>query len=209
MVLSMIRGWYRGRTPKGCARTQRSSRRSPRRRSSRHLSLEPLESKLLLSADGLIESDTHLAERGTSEESLVQTTGASRTTAHLDGLANMDRTGIGPLAVASHRVTPSGFTARFTGSLDTQNLNLYDTQTNDQGPADVALVRHLPDGSCEDIPGSLVVDSDSATFIVTGGPLPAGDYTATLRGSSNGFKDLAGQILDGDGDGSPGGDYRF
>jgi hypothetical protein len=45
-------------------------------------------------------------------------------------------------------------------------------------------------------------------FIATGGLLPADTYTVTLRSAANGFKDLAfGQLLDGDSNGTAGGDY--
>jgi hypothetical protein len=52
------------------------------------------------------------------------------------------------------------------------------------------------------------VGPDSVTFIATGGPLPPDTYTVTLRSAANGFTDLAsGELLDGDGDGTPGGDF--
>ena len=53
----------------------------------------------------------------------------------------------------------------------------------------------------------LVVDGDTVTFIATGGPLSADDYTFTLRGAADGFKDLHGYALDGDNDGAAGGDF--
>jgi hypothetical protein len=44
-------------------------------------------------------------------------------------------------------------------------------------------------------------------FIRTGGPLVTDDYTLMLRSAADGFANAAGELLDGDNDGTPGGDY--
>ncbi|MCP5248369.1 MAG: tandem-95 repeat protein [Candidatus Accumulibacter sp.] len=49
--------------------------------------------------------------------------------------------------------------------------------------------------------------SDEITFIKTGGVLAPDSYSLTLRSAVSGFKDVAGELLDGDDDGTPGGDY--
>ena len=54
-----------------------------------------------------------------------------------------------------------------------------------------------------------MLDSDLAgfRFVKTGAPLSADTYTLTLRSETNGFIDTLGQRLDGDDDGSAGGNY--
>ena len=47
----------------------------------------------------------------------------------------------------------------------------------------------------------------SLTFLPTGGPLAPDTYTVTLRSAANGLRDTAGGLLDGDGDGTPGGNF--
>src|SRR5262249_41508061 len=59
------------------------------------------------------------------------------------------------------------------------------------------------------VTGSLVVrpDNRGLTFLRTGGLLPPDTYTVTLRSAANGFRTPAGTLLDGNGDGTPGGHY--
>ncbi len=99
--------------------------------------------------------------------------------------------------------SPSGFEARFSRPVDPADLSLYDVSTGAFGPADVTLVN----SSGNPVVGSLVTDTDSITFVATGGPLLADDYAVTLRSAANGFKDQVGELLDGDHNGSPGGDF--
>ena len=110
-----------------------------------------------------------------------------------------------PLIVTSLVPTPTGFIAELNGELVSTALNLYDAQTGGAGPPDVLL-----DGATVGrVSGSLVVDPSlrKVTFLKTGGTLAADLYTVTLRSAGNGFKDLAGGLLDGDGNGSAGGDF--
>ncbi len=100
--------------------------------------------------------------------------------------------------------TASGFVAGLRTAPDASVLNLYDDQAGTFGPADVALTGE----SVGNVPGSLVVDGNTIRFIATGGPLAPDNYTLTLRSGVDGIKDLAtGDPLDGNGDGTPGGDY--
>ncbi len=100
--------------------------------------------------------------------------------------------------------TPSGFLARFNRAIDPNGLSLYDVETQAFGAADVTLVG----SSVGEVRGSLVTGADRVTFIATGGVLPADEYTLTLRSAADGFRDLVtGGLLDGDNDGTPGGDY--
>ncbi len=126
--------------------------------------------------------------------------------------------------VTSFAATSTGFTAVFNHTLNLGNaftpiLNLYDNSTGTLGPADVTLVGTAFGA----IRGSLVVDQNNTriTFIETGqagvlgsaaagtlfGVLPDDTYTVTLRSATNGFQDTNGNLLDGDGDGTPGDDF--
>jgi hypothetical protein len=108
------------------------------------------------------------------------------------------------LVVTSLTPTATGFVAQFNRALDPSVLNLYDTQTGGLGPADVTLTG--PGGV---VTGSLAVSPDATrvTFLQTGGILAPGSYTVTLRSAADGFKDADGNLLDGNGDGTPGDNY--
>jgi hypothetical protein len=109
-----------------------------------------------------------------------------------------------PLQVVSFHATHSGFEIQFNRPVDPTTLNLYDTETGGLGPADITVI-----GATKGlVTGSLVVEpSGRITFIKTGGPLEPDIYTVTLRSAVNGFKDLNGILLDGNGDGVPGDNY--
>jgi hypothetical protein len=96
--------------------------------------------------------------------------------------------------------TSTGFIAQFSGELDSGVLNLYDTENEGFGVAD-AVLQGTASGP---INGTLIVDSSlrQITFIKTGSLLAADSYTVTLRSAADGFKDVAGGFLDGDGDGA-------
>ena len=108
------------------------------------------------------------------------------------------------LTVTSLIPTSTGFTVAFSQNLDTSVLNLYD-QGGLFGPADVTLSGAV----AGEIRGSLVIDATGrqATFIQTTGVLPPDEYTLTLTSASMAFRDTSGGLLDGDQDGTPGGDY--
>jgi VCBS repeat-containing protein len=108
------------------------------------------------------------------------------------------------LQVTSFEQTGSGFNLRFNRAVDASVLNLYSAADNPMGSADLTL-----SGPAGTVKGSLILDADlrGAHFIQTGGPLAAGDYRLTLASRSNGFKDLAGNLLDGDLNGTVGDDY--
>ena len=109
------------------------------------------------------------------------------------------------LQVADLAPTPTGFVATFNRPIDPTELNLYNPAGNPFGPADATLVG----ASTGAARGSLVVapDGRSVTFVATGGLLPADTYTVTLRSGADAFQDPAGKSLDGNADGSDGGDY--
>jgi hypothetical protein len=72
------------------------------------------------------------------------------------------------------------------------------------GSADLTL-----SGPAGTVKGSLILDDDrhGAHFIQTSGLLAAGDYRLSLASRIDGFRDLAGNLLDGDGNGMVGDDY--
>jgi hypothetical protein len=108
------------------------------------------------------------------------------------------------LAVTAVATDASGAAIRFNRPLDPATLNLYATETGGQGPADVTLVGAATGA----VAGSLVLDDDlqGFRFVKTGGPLAPDTYTLTLRSAANGVIDTLGRLLDGDDDGTPGGD---
>ena len=110
-----------------------------------------------------------------------------------------------PLQVESITPTPSGVTVVFSEAIDSSVLNLYDGDDAAIDAADALLT----DNAGSPVAGSLVLEADSRTlhFIPTGGPLPAGDYTFTLRGRTEGIVSSAGVPLDGNEDGAAGGDF--
>jgi hypothetical protein len=107
--------------------------------------------------------------------------------------------------VTGFTATNSGFRVQFNRAFLPDVLNLYDTQAGGLGPADVTLVG----STTGPVRGSLVLDATATglTFLQTGGVLAADTYTVTLRSAANGFRDPAGALLDGNGDGTPGDDY--
>jgi len=109
------------------------------------------------------------------------------------------------LAVIAFHATPSGFDVDFNKPVDVSVLNLYDTEAQLFGPADVTVVG----AATGPVRGSLVLDATgrTATFVRTGGVLVPDIYTVTLRSAANGFEDTDGNLLDGDADGTPGGDF--
>lgn len=111
-----------------------------------------------------------------------------------------------PLFLAlNYSQTSTGVIVNFNRPLNTALLNLYDIQGDVFGAADLTLV-----GTTHgNVRGSLVVDPNlqRVTFVATAGRLPPDNYTLTLRGTSDSFQDVPGQVLDGDANGSAGGNY--
>jgi CSLREA domain-containing protein len=111
-----------------------------------------------------------------------------------------------PLSFIVTSLTPAsnGFRVQFSQDLDASVLNLYD-QGEMFGPADLTLIGAV----VGEVRGSLVIGPTlrEATFIRTEGLLAADDYTVTLKSSATAFRDTGGNLLDGDADGTPGGDY--
>lgn len=124
------------------------------------------------------------------------------TNATAEGIIRNDD-GSPALLVTSLTGTNSGFVAEFNEPLDATVINLYDLASGENGPADAFLVGD----SVGRVAGSLVVEDQRVTFIKTGGPLLPDNYTVTIRSAENGFKNLEGVLLDGDGNGLVGDDF--
>ncbi len=106
------------------------------------------------------------------------------------------------LRVIDFQSNASGFDVTFNRAPNLSDLNLYDSLLDVGSPTvleapDVTLVRN---GS-EQILGSMVwaADTNTLTFVKTGGVLAAGNYDVTLVSSADGFHD-GSNLLDGDGD---------
>jgi len=108
------------------------------------------------------------------------------------------------LVVTSFAPTSTGFRVQFSEELAASVLNLYD-QGGVFGAADVIFTGT----NSGPVRGSLVLDPDlrSATFIKTAGLLQPGQYSVTLTSAAAAFRDGDGNLLDGDQDGTPGGDF--
>lgn len=107
--------------------------------------------------------------------------------------------------VSSFTTTSTGVKIDFSSELDPATLNLYDLQGGTLGPADIVL----QGATVGSIRGSAVVSSDKkrVTFVATNGTLPPDNYTLTLRSAADGFRDATQSLLDGDANGTAGGNY--
>lgn len=110
-----------------------------------------------------------------------------------------------PLRVISLGGDHSGFTVVFNQPFDKSVINLYDGTDASVDVSDIVVTRV----GGQIAKGSIIWGADGRSFdyIYTGGILPAGNYNVTLRSGATGFRDLSGNLLDGDGNGSAGGNY--
>jgi len=134
----------------------------------------------------------------------------SATATDEDGTWNANSLGVA-IDPMSFRVTgfsqnDSGFHLDFNRAADGSVLNLYSAADAPMGEADLVLSRA---GDLYPVRGSLILDSDrqGATFIKSNGVLEAGNYSLTLASRNDGWKDSAGRLLDGNGDGTAGDPY--
>jgi hypothetical protein len=112
-----------------------------------------------------------------------------------------------PLQVMWFAPTTTGGVFHFSHDIDPSLLNLYDVQGNLLGPADIEF-RAAAGGV---VTGSAVVDLGlrQLTFVSTTGKLQADTYTVTLRSAANGVRDSLAGLLDGDANGTAGGDFVY
>ena len=125
--------------------------------------------------------------------------------AGLQSTATSDGVTVGGLIVTAFTPTLSGFVAQFSGELMLAGLNLYDGAGGTLGAADVTL----KDGSGLTVAGSMVVAANGRAieFVKTGGVLLPDTYAVTLKSGATGFRDLDGDPLDGNNNGTTGDDY--
>jgi hypothetical protein len=109
------------------------------------------------------------------------------------------------LQVVGFTPTATGFVAVFSREVDPTTLNLYYTQAGGAGPADITLTGSLTGV----VRGTALLDATGTqlTFVSTSGVLPADSYTLTLRSDSDAFREVGSPLLDGDANGTAGGDY--
>jgi hypothetical protein len=101
--------------------------------------------------------------------------------------------------------TANGFTIKFNRELNAKSVNLYDGQDVSNDLADLTVVGKTQG----EIKGSLVWNGEQQilTFLKTGGILAPDDYTVTLVVNDDGIADINGNLLDGDANGTAGGNY--
>jgi hypothetical protein len=77
--------------------------------------------------------------------------------------------------------------------------------TEELAPEDVTLVEAVSGATMN--PNLISYDPETYTVALSFDELPEGNYTLTLLSSTSGFRDMVGNLLDGDGDGAPGGPF--
>ncbi|MCA9247260.1 MAG: CotH kinase family protein [Planctomycetales bacterium] len=104
-------------------------------------------------------------------------------------------------------VLPTGVSLRLLRDPDLAKLNLYDGIDPTPDLPDIELVG----AQVGQVTGSLIWHSAKRTleFVRTGAPLAPDDYTLLVRSKSDGLIGADGALLDGDRNGSAGGDYQF
>lgn len=108
------------------------------------------------------------------------------------------------LLVASRTPTAGGVILNMNRAVATADLNLYDGAAGTLGAADVTLTGNTTGA----VRGSLIVlPGNRLHFVRTGASMPGDTYTLAARSAADGFKDLAGVLLDGDANGTAGGNY--
>ncbi len=90
----------------------------------------------------------------------------------------------------------------FSEPIATSNLQVSDT------PTELADLR-VTNAAGELVRGSMIVADDrkSVVFVKTGTGFAAGIHTVTIRSGASAFRSAVGELLDGDGDGIPGGQF--
>ncbi|MCV2361698.1 S8 family serine peptidase [Paucibacter sp. TC2R-5] len=107
---------------------------------------------------------------------------------------------LGKLVVTGFSSTTWGFNVRFNDQIDPALLNLYGTAA-----ADVTI----SGAATGAVKGSLVLDDDGRgfSFVRTGAQLAADSYTVTIRGAADAMSNARRGALDGDTNGTAGGNY--
>jgi hypothetical protein len=95
----------------------------------------------------------------------------------------------------------------FNVPIATTGLQVYDTYSGSTLTEEADF--KVTDSTGAVVRGSVIVANDkkSLRFVKTGAGFAAGTYTVKMRSAANAFRTSLGQLLDGDGNGTPGGDY--
>ncbi len=109
------------------------------------------------------------------------------------------------VGVTSTQVSPSSIRFQFNMAMDLSVLNLYDGVDVSVDASDITIVGTTTGA----VAGSIVWDAaaNALTFVKTGSALAADTYTATLFSRADGFRSTTGELLDGDFNGAPGGNF--
>ena len=109
------------------------------------------------------------------------------------------------LHVRSAVATGGGLRIRFSQGLDIDRLVRGTPAGEPLRPVDVFVLRNGAP-----VRGQIVIDPDGGGFVFVpeGGLLLDGDYSLVLHTANGSFATPAGQVLDGDHDGRPGGDFK-
>lgn len=112
------------------------------------------------------------------------------------------------VAPGSVSFSPASIAASFNRAIDPSVLNLYDGGGAGLGAADVT-VESTTTGVA--VKGTLLLNpgNTTITFVPTGGRLASDNYLLRLRSATDGFKDLSGGLLDGNGDNTAGDDFTL
>ena len=104
-------------------------------------------------------------------------------------------------------VDGSSLRVRFNDTIATGGLQINDLYTGNVVSEEADLV--VKDSAGAVVRGSMIVAADlkSLLFVKSGAAFSAGSFSVKLRSASNAFRASDGTLLDGDGDGSPSGDY--
>jgi hypothetical protein len=96
---------------------------------------------------------------------------------------------------------------RFNDTIATSGLQINDSYSGSTLTEEADLV--VKDSSGAAIRGSMIVSSDlkSLVFVKSGANFSVGTFSIKLRSSANAFRASDGTLLDGNSDGTPGGDY--
>ena len=109
--------------------------------------------------------------------------------------------------VSAEPVDGSSLRVRFNDAIAASGLQINDIYTGNVVTDEADLV--VKDSGGAVVRGSLIVASDlkSLLFVKTGGSFSPGTYSLKLRSAATSFRASDGKLLDGNGDGTPGGDF--
>jgi subtilisin family serine protease len=119
-----------------------------------------------------------------------------------DGLITFEP---GTLHVVDFKTHDSGFGVQFNRNLNSSQLNIYDGRDQAIDISDLIITGN----SVGQVQGSIIYNAQTNTlsFVATGGVLEADTYNVTLRSGSDAFMDIDGELLDGNADHLMGDDY--